>query len=69
MSTAQTKCAICQKPLTGDKRLDVTLSCKHTFHRECGKKQLYNNKSPDCPTCRQKNALERAIDGSSSVSN
>jgi hypothetical protein len=54
--------------MTGDKRLEVTLSCKHIFHRECAKKRLSNNKSSDCPICQQKDALKHAIDGSSAVS-
>lgn len=68
MSSAKAKCSICQKLLTGDTRVEITLSCGDRFHRECAKKRYYNNKSNDCPICRQTDALKHAITGGSSMS-
>ena len=67
MPSAKAKCSICQKLLNGDTRVEITLACGHTFHRECAKKRLFNNKSTDCPICRQKDALEHAIRGGPAI--
>lgn len=67
MSTARKKCAICQKSLTEDKKLEVILSCKHTFHRECAKRWLNDSKKSECPKCGQRDALAQAIKGGAMV--
>ena len=67
MSSTQKKCAICQKLLTEDKKLDVNLSCRHVFHRDCAKRWLNDSKSPDCPKCQQRDALAQAIKGGAMV--
>ena len=68
MASVDKKCSICQRELAGDKKKEVTLSCKHAFHRDCATKRLKLSKSSDCPVCRKKDALEHAMKGDLMVS-
>ena len=61
MASVEEKCSICQKSLGKESKPEVTLSCRHTFHRECARQRLINGNSGDCPVCRKKSALELAV--------
>jgi hypothetical protein len=61
MSSTDSKCSICQAVLGNRTKPEVTLSCKHKFHRDCANKRLEVGRSDDCPVCREPGALKRAL--------
>ena len=48
MSNEIEECSICKQPLISNV---VTLSCGHTYHRECI--LMWSNRKLDCPLCRR----------------
>jgi hypothetical protein len=57
------ECSICLDKLSFDKRLTVTTTCLHRYHRICLKKWIESNSeySLCCPLCRYSLANDRHI--------
>lgn len=54
-------CSICFEDVCQDESKTISLSCKHSFHRDCMKEWIFSKSDPDlfiikfsCPNCRKK---------------